>query len=154
MRSNQRGLVLFVALIFLLIITILGVALLSNSAMDAKMAGAASDRTEALQAANGVLDDVLMNADTNRAFLSDASSYSSGLTIDTSLKDEDGNARQATVHFDGESSCPRSEKGTGTDTFVCRHFHDSADVAFGRRNLAKVETTNGISQPLIAPTGS
>lgn len=154
MKRNQGGLVLFVALIFLLIITILGVALLTNSSMDVKMAGAASDRTEALQTANGVLDDVIMNAVTSEAFLKSTGDYNNGLAVNTGLTDEGGNARQAVVHFDVEASCPRSENGTGTDTFVCRHFHDVSEVTFGRRNLGRLEVTNGVSQPLIAPTGS
>lgn len=152
MRNQQSGLVLFVALIFLLVITILGVALLSNSAMDAKMAGAVSDRTDALQAGNGVLGDVMKNANTSRAFLQDLTAYPH--QVDTSLTDSSGNARQATVEFKQESSCPRSRNGSSSDVFICRHFTDSADITFGRHQLGQLEVVNGVSQPLISPTGS
>ncbi|WP_406664372.1 PilX N-terminal domain-containing pilus assembly protein [Gallaecimonas sp. GXIMD1310] len=154
MKRTQHGMVLFVALVFLLIITVLGVALLSNSAMDVKMSGAVTDRTNALQTANGVLDDVLLNADTTRAFLQDLGNYAGGFNVNTGLSDSTGAPRQATIQFEVEGPCPRAERGTSAGTFVCRHFRDSSQVNFGRKGLGQLTVTNGISQPLVAPTGS
>lgn len=152
MKTSQSGLVLFVALIFLLIITILGVALLSNSAMDAKVAGAVSDRAEALQTGNGMLGDVIKNAATNSTFLQDITAYP--ITVNTTLTDNEGNSRQTTVVYKLEATCPRSERGNSSDTFTCRHFTDSATVTFGRYQLGQLKVVNGVAQPLISPTGS
>ncbi len=54
--KKQQGVVLFFAIIVLLLMTIIGVSLATNSTMSLKMAGAGAERIEALNCAQGELE--------------------------------------------------------------------------------------------------
>ena len=54
--KKQEGMVLFFSLIILIIMTVIGVALAVNSSQSMKMAGAGSERVEAMSAAQGAQD--------------------------------------------------------------------------------------------------
>jgi type IV pilus assembly protein PilX len=56
-RSSQRGAVLIVTLLFLVILTMLGVTAMSGTTMEERMAGNARDGSIALQAAEAALRD-------------------------------------------------------------------------------------------------
>ena len=59
LMKNQRGVVLFFALIVLIIMRLIGVALAVNSTQSLRMAGAGAERIEAIAIANGALDSVI-----------------------------------------------------------------------------------------------
>lgn len=54
-KKNERGAVLIIALIMLLILTVLGVAVMESSVIEERMAGNAIDRNRAFQAAETAL---------------------------------------------------------------------------------------------------
>ena len=54
--KKQKGIVLFFAIIVLLLLTVIGVSLASNSTMSIKMAGAGTERIEALVNAQGKIE--------------------------------------------------------------------------------------------------
>lgn len=56
-RTGQRGFVLIVSLMLLVVLTILGISIISTNTMDEKMAGYFIDRQIALQAAESALRD-------------------------------------------------------------------------------------------------
>ncbi len=57
MRSRERGAILLVALLFLVILTMLGVTAMTGPTMEERMAGNARDSSIALQAAEAALRD-------------------------------------------------------------------------------------------------
>ncbi|MGS0726875.1 pilus assembly PilX family protein, partial [Shewanella sp. 0m-11] len=59
--QKQKGIVLFFSLIVLLIMTVIGVALAVNSTQSIRMAGAGSERVEAVAVARGAQDRVIAN---------------------------------------------------------------------------------------------
>ena len=64
-RRSQRGMVLYIALLLLLILTLIGLAAARSTTSDERMAGAQRDRDLAFQAAEAALRDgesMLMNA--------------------------------------------------------------------------------------------
>jgi len=63
--DTQRGMSLFPALVFLLVLTMLGVAALGSSAMQERMAGNAKDMNIAFQAAEAGLRDAEADIDAN-----------------------------------------------------------------------------------------
>lgn len=69
LRSNQRGVTLIVALIFLAMLMLLGVTVARTSSLEERMAGNTRDRDLALQAAEAALKDA--EADLN-GFLANA----------------------------------------------------------------------------------
>jgi type IV pilus assembly protein PilX len=63
--ASQRGMSLFPAMVFLLVLTMLGVAALGSSAMQERMAGNAKDMNIAFQAAEAGLRDAENDIDAN-----------------------------------------------------------------------------------------
>jgi type IV pilus assembly protein PilX len=63
--ARQRGMSLFPALVFLLILAMLGIAALGSSAMQERMAGNAKDMNIAFQAAEAALRDAEADIDAN-----------------------------------------------------------------------------------------
>ncbi|OZG71476.1 hypothetical protein BTA51_21310 [Hahella sp. CCB-MM4] len=68
--KKQTGAALFLSLIFLLILTILGISSMSDSVMQTKMAGAVQDSNIALQGAESALKDAESFIEDNVASLS------------------------------------------------------------------------------------
>lgn len=75
--SRQCGMSLFPAMIFLLVLAMLGVAALGSSAMQEKMAGNAKDMNIAFQAAEAALRDAETDIDAN---ITPASAFSAACT--------------------------------------------------------------------------
>ncbi|WP_341503065.1 pilus assembly PilX N-terminal domain-containing protein [Gallaecimonas sp. GXIMD4217] len=149
MKQKQQGLVLFVALIFLVILAVLGISLVANSTMDARMAGSAAERTEALQQSNGMLDNTILHASTNQVFISPEPNYGTG-----GLSWAASGAQPTLTTLKAETSCGRKEKGNDTSAFACRHLETTAPVEYGRKNAGRIASTYGVEQPVIGKTGS
>ena len=65
LAGPQRGMSLFPAMVFLLVLAMLGIAALGSSAMQERMAGNAKDMNIAFQAAEAALRDAEVDIDTN-----------------------------------------------------------------------------------------
>ena len=60
-KSSQHGVVLIVALVFLIALTAVAAALMQNTTTDMKMAGASEERVTAMQEAVSAIDEVIYN---------------------------------------------------------------------------------------------
>lgn len=78
-RQRQRGAALIIALIFLLIMTVLGVSGIQNSTMETRMAGNSADRNRSFQAS----EFALQAAKDNLKTIMETSTWQSTFTSDT-----------------------------------------------------------------------
>ena len=116
LSARQQGVALVVALIFLAVLTILGVAIARNSSMEERMAGNTRDRDLAFQAAEAALRDA--EADLFPGLLANAfDNTTAGLITYVARADElahwktytwdDTNSREATASLANVNTKPR-----------------------------------------------
>lgn len=150
--KRQEGIVLFLALIVLIIMTVIGVALAVNSTQSLRMAGAGAERIEAKALADGGIVAVL-DAKT-KAFLATmtaidtANNYSGGSQVLTPLPLVDNGSGTLVVQ-PKNVSCQRSTDASGTDLFKCRRVEIASQVTFGRDNLGQITVVTGVEQEVL-----
>ncbi|GHB11421.1 pilus assembly protein PilX [Shewanella indica] len=139
---QQRGVVLFFALILLIILTLIGVALAVNSSQSLRMAGAGAERVEAKALADGGLHAVITEY--------------AGAPF-ANVKDEVGLDR-----FYGKQvisplpetgvkdvSCQRTSNATGANLVSCRRFQITSTVSYGRDSLGSLTVASGVEQQIL-----
>lgn len=144
--KNQKGVVLFFALIVLILMTLIGVALAVNSTQSLRMAGAGAERIEANAIANGALESVI-NKYKGAAFANMMVSQPDSLL--------GGKQLLVPMPWDGtvkDVSCQRSSKANGANLISCRRLEVESVRAFGRESLGQLEVVAGIEQEVL--TGS
>jgi type IV pilus assembly protein PilX len=142
--KRQQGMVLFFSLIILVIMTVIGVALAVNSTQSLRMAGAGSERVEAMMSAQGAQDKVIdANQGTTMANMA-------AVTVenDPAL----GVTNTMTPMTIGDVSCQRSTKANSANLISCRRVEISSAAVFGRSQLGLVTVVSGIEQEVL--TGS
>ena len=135
--KTQQGIVLFFSLIVLVLMTLIGVALAVNSTQSLRMAGAGSERIEAMASAKGGQDKVIL-ANTGNTFTS--------MTAISQIVDNDlGVTNTITPLIVGDVPCQRNGKGNSVPIF-CRRIEISSASTFGRNNMGLVTVVVGIEQ--------
>jgi len=142
--KKQKGVVLFFSLIVLMIMTVIGVSLAVNSSQSMRMAGAGSERIEAMASAHGALDSVinanqgailanLPAGETNAGTMLGVTSTITPLQLD-------------------DVSCQRTTKPNSANLISCRRSEISNVASFGRSNMGQLSIITGIEQEVL--TGS
>lgn len=141
--KKQKGIVLFFSLIVLVIMTVIGVALAVNSTQSIRMAGAGSERIEAMAAAHGALDSVVsVNKGVALANLTGEINAGTMLGVTstiTPLQLED-------------VSCQRSANANSSNLVSCRRSEISSVSSFGRNDMGRLTVVAGVEQEVL--TGS
>ncbi|MCF1428127.1 MAG: pilus assembly PilX N-terminal domain-containing protein [Shewanella sp.] len=146
--KKQQGVVLFFALIVLLIMTVIGVALAVNSSQSLRMAGAGSERVEALAAAQGAQA---------RAINNNQGSNMANIDIDNVIHvPADATFPNASSDIvpreSGDVNCQRSADASSTNLISCRRMEITTTAKFGRDNLGSLTVVTGVEQEVL--TGS
>ncbi|MBL4912129.1 pilus assembly PilX N-terminal domain-containing protein [Shewanella schlegeliana] len=142
--SKQKGVVLFFSLIILLIMTVIGVALAVNSNQSIKMAGAGSERIEAMVEAHGALDKVLSN---------NAGATLANINQPMPIADDTFNVSSLLSPMaDGDVACQRSAAASGANLVSCRRVEVATQAIYGRDDMGQVTIVTGIEQEVL--TGS
>ncbi|WP_394200156.1 PilX N-terminal domain-containing pilus assembly protein [Shewanella waksmanii] len=144
--KKQQGLVLFFSLIGLLIMTVIGVALAVNSSQSMRMAGAGSERIEAMSAAHGAQERVIDNSEGATM----ANMNATMTTTDNSLGASVTNTLTP-LSLD-DVSCQRSTRANSANLISCRRVEVSSAATFGRSNLGQLTVVAGVEQEVL--TGS
>ncbi|MPY20992.1 pilus assembly protein PilX [Shewanella psychropiezotolerans] len=142
--KKQEGMVLFFSLIILIIMTVIGVALAVNSSQSMKMAGAGSERVEAMSAAQGAQDRVVAN---NQGATM-ANIAGTMTVVDAAL----GVTNTLSPLADGDVNCQRSTKASSANLVSCRRIEVSSVATFGKKNLGQLTVVAGVEQEVL--TGS
>ena len=143
---RQKGVVLFFSLIVLLIMTVIGVALAVNSTQSIRMAGAGSERVEAVAVAHGAQDRVIANnSGTNLALIRTVTTIVDG-TFDV--------INTLTPLSDGDVDCMRALHPDQVGKIDCVPMEISSEVTFGRSDMGRLTVVAGIEQKVLAGTGN
>ncbi|QQX81507.1 pilus assembly PilX N-terminal domain-containing protein [Shewanella sp. KX20019] len=142
--KKQNGMVLFASLIILIIMTVIGVALATNSNMSMKMAGAGSERIEASIIANGALDKVI---DDN-----EGASFAN-MTVETTANVMGESQSMQPLLINGtvqDVECLRSPKANGSTTGIsCRRIEISSSASFGKNDIGNLTVILGVEQEVM-----
>ena len=139
--KKQQGVVLFFSLIILVIMTVIGVALAVNSTQSLRMAGAGSERIEAMMSAQGAQVKVI--ADNEGAVMG-------AMSVVTVINDAVlGVTNTITPMSVGDVKCQRSMKANSGESLICRRFEVSSRASFGRSNLGQVTVILGFEQEML-----
>jgi type IV pilus assembly protein PilX len=141
--QKQHGVVLFFSLIILVIMTVIGVALAVNSTQSLRMAGAGSERIEAMMSAHGAQEKII--AAKQGKFMANMPA----VVIENDLELDVVNTitPMSPVAF-GNSGCQRDPLGNGT-FMGCRAMEVSSTASFGRNDLGQVTVVAGVEQQII-----
>lgn len=123
--------------------TVIGVALAVNSTQSIRMAGAGSERIEAMAAAHGALDSVI---DTNQgaALANLTGEFDAGTML--------GVTSTITPLLVDDVSCQRSASANSSNLVSCRRSEISSVSTFGRNDMGRLTVTAGVEQEVL--TGS
>ncbi|NRB25268.1 PilX N-terminal domain-containing pilus assembly protein [Shewanella sp.] len=142
--KKQEGIVLFFSLIILLVMTVIGVALAINSNQSIRMAGAGSERVEAMAAAHGALDSVI---DANKGVV--LASLPAGRTSAGTML---GVTSTITPLQLNDVGCQRNSNASSANLISCRRSEITSVAVFGRNNLGQLTIVAGVEQEVL--TGS
>ncbi len=160
-QSKQKGVVLIVALVFLIALTAVAAALMQNTTTDIKMASASQEKSIATQETISEMDRIIFN-EVNRVnpnadgvlinrFTLPAESFVAPLSLEAFITEPattDGELDIANeLHL--ETDCPASTRGSSTDVFTCNVLILKVDRTYGRNNNSVVEVNTGIAQQLF-----
>ncbi|MFT5815745.1 MAG: type IV pilus assembly protein PilX [Psychroserpens sp.] len=159
--SRQRGLVLIVALVFLIALTAVAAALMQNSTLDMKMSGASEEKVVATQEAISASDEVIfrqVNADSgNNKFASAIVRFQDesfgNVTDSLNITNTDSNTTAsldvANNDLELEVGCPHSKSASSVQIFTCNVLRVQVVRTYGRKNTNEVEVNTGVVQQLL-----
>ena len=96
LRTKQYGMVLITALLFLLVLTVLGISAITGTSLEEKMAGNLADRNMAFQAAESGLRDGAEWLGSVTAYITPSSDGSNGIWAEGTMGSTPGDASVAT----------------------------------------------------------
>ena len=155
--SRQKGVVLIVALVFLIALTAVAAALMQNSTTDMKMSGASEEKVVATQEAISASDESIfrqVNGGTgNNAFTLPLVRFPLVVT-DTLTKTNTDTDTTASIEITNnelalEPDCPHSRAASSAQVFTCNVLRVQVVRKYGRTNTNEVEVNAGIAQQLL-----
>lgn len=144
--SRQKGIVIVVVFLMLLVLTMIAVGLATRARMTAQMTAATNARSEAWHLANGaqagfVQSQRLLRGDS--ALISNAGVFTSS-----------GAAGVVnTVTFRVETQCRRARSATAVGIVACRHSELDSAVTYGKNNRGNLSVVTGVEQPVLNTSG-
>jgi type IV pilus assembly protein PilX len=158
---NQTGVVLIVALVFLIALTAVAAALMQNSTTDMKMSGASEEKVVATQEAISASDEVIFRqvnaAVGNNKFAlpivrfkdDDFRNVTGSLNITNTGTDTTANINIANNELELEPDCPHSRSASSAQVFTCNVIRVQVVRTYGRKNSNEVEVNTGVAQQLL-----
>jgi len=154
--GKQKGVVLVVALVFLVALTGVAAALMQNTTSDMKMTGASNEKVIATQAAISAIDEVInnqLNIQAKNLFtqgLNFFSTYSSNQLLPATTK-SGATASTSVINnptFE-EHHCPRSRVGSSVGIIECNIVQLQVQRLYGRNNTSTIVVDANIAQQLL-----
>ena len=159
--KRQNGVVLIVALVFLIALTAVAAALMQNTTTDMKMSGASEEKVVATQEAISATDEVMFRQINggagNNKFASaivrfrdeDFRNVTANLNITNVAKDTTANINIANNALELEPDCPFSRSASSAQVFTCNVLRVQVIRKYGRKNTNEVEVVTGVAQQLL-----
>lgn len=144
----QRGVVLVVSLVFLVALTAAGMALMSSSTLDIKMAGATEDKVIATQSILGASDEAIRNQVTKQSSINNFTKALTTYPVDITVTTDVTEAEIDSV-LEHVADCPARKLATSVQIFKCNILELKVEKSYGRFDNNKVGVKNGIAQQLL-----
>lgn len=148
--NQQHGVVLVVALVFLVALTAVAGALMQNTTSDMKMSDASQQKVIATQEAISSIDQVIYNqintigaANGFAAPMSTFPSTPAVSAIDTTAQIAVATPNNLVV------DCPHSRNASSVQVFKCNALKVQITRLYGRNKTSTIQVTSGVSQQLL-----
>jgi Tfp pilus assembly protein PilX len=145
-----QGVVLIVALVFLIALTAVAAALMQNTTTDMKMSGASQEKVVAIQEAVSATDEVIYNEVTQvsgtNAFASEIAKFPLEPTTSNSHTDAEISLANP---YKIEADCPHSRSASSVQVFKCNVLKVQITRLYGRTNNSTIEVNSGVAQQLL-----
>jgi type IV pilus assembly protein PilX len=153
---KQQGVVLIVALVFLVALTGVAAALMQNTTSDMKMTGASNEKVIATQAAISAVDEVIdnqLNKQPNNLFtrgLNSMAGYTSAELLPVGTK-TGATASTSVINNPSfeENHCPRSRVSSSVGIIECNTLQLQIQRVYGRNSTSTIVVNTNISQQLL-----
>lgn len=152
-KAGQRGVVLIVALVFLVALTAVAAALMQNSTTDMKMSGATEQKVIAMQDAISAVDEVILTQRQNgfsRPLQGDNFPIADALPAMPST-DAVASVVVANNKYLLDLTCPHTDAEEASEEGIieCNVLTIQVTRNYGRNGNSNVRVSSGISQKLI-----
>lgn len=146
--KRQRGVVLIVALVFLISLTAVASALMLNSTTDIKMAGASQEKVEAVQEAISALDETIADQVVGGTNLFAGTQFPQVVDTVGSV-----NVTNVTITNNNTTTkpvgCPHSALASSTDKIGCNVLTITVNNNYGRKSTSNINAQAGIAQEVL-----
>jgi len=144
--TQQKGVVLIVALVFLIALTAVASVLMLNTTADMKMSGSSQVKVKATQEAISSIDEVIftqMEGGINSFTLSQ-------FPITVAVSSDDTTATITTLNTNSlVVDCPHTKLASSTAVFKCNVLRIRANKLYGRSNTSNIQVNAGVAQQLL-----
>jgi len=148
--KKQHGVVLVVALVFLVALTAVAGALMQNTTSDMKMSDASQEKVVAMQEAISSIDQVIYNQINTigaaNGFAAPMSTFPSNPAV--SAADTTAQIAVATPN-NLVVDCPHSRNASSVQVFKCNALRVQITRLYGRTKTSTIQVTSGVSQQLL-----
>lgn len=153
--EKQRGVVLIIALVFLIALTAVAAALMQNTTTDMKMSGASQEKVVATQEAISAIDEVIYN-EVNKVnsvagiptngFASEIADF----PLTPAVTNANTSAQVSLANeLKIETDCPHSRGASSVEVFKCNVLRVRINRTYGRTNSSQVQVVSGVAQQLL-----
>ncbi len=149
-RTKQKGVVLVVALVFLVALTAVAGALMQVTTSDIKMADASQEKVIATQGAISSIDEVIYDQ-INTVGQANGFAASAATFPTTPAVSAANTTAQIAVATPNNLvvDCPHSQNASSVQVFKCNALRVQITRLYGRTNASTIQVTSGISQQLL-----
>ncbi len=149
-KVEQRGVVLVVALVFLIALTAVAAALMQNSTTDMKMSGASEEKVVALQDAISAVDEVIITQ-RRTGFVRPVQGVNFPIADAlpaVPVTNATASVEVANNGFLLEADCPHSKLPSSVGEIVCNVLRVRVNRNYGRQGNSQIQVTSGIARQL------
>lgn len=148
--ARQKGVVLVVALVFLVALTAVAAAMMQNTITDVKMSGASQEKVIATQEAISAMDQVIYNEVTKASGVNGFASEMANFPLVPSVSASNTVAKILLANpFKITPDCPHLKSASSVQVFKCNLLKVKINRTYGRSNTSNIEVNSGISQQLL-----
>jgi Tfp pilus assembly protein PilX len=150
-KHKQHGVVLIVALVFLIALTAVAAALMQNTTTDMKMSGASQEKVVATQEAVSAIDEVIYKEVTQVSGTNGFASEIANFPLLPTVSSASHTSAKITLAnpYNIEADCPHSRSASSVQVFKCNVLKVQVTRLYGRTNKSTIEVNSGVSQQLL-----
>lgn len=146
--DSQQGVVLIVALVFLVSLTAVASALMLNSTTDIKIAGASEVKLIATQEAVSAIDESVADQVTSGDNLFTRQKFPQEVMTVSSVTVDSVNITNRNFN-NSLPDCPHSKLASSTNVIKCNVLTLAVQNKYGKKNASSVDVNAGIAQQIL-----